>query len=196
MAVLFLYHNPVALPLADWLRAQGEEVVCTSERLTDAFLAGRRFTCTVSYTYRYLLTAAQLQALGGSIVNLHMSYLPWNRGAYPHLWSVLEGTPRGVTIHFIDERVDKGSILAQRLVPARMDHTLQEGYAELDAEGQALFRSIWPLRAFWDEMKKQPLGAGTYHSLKDTQPFLPLTDGWSVTAGELRCRAQPLLAPR
>ena len=34
----------------------------------------------------------------GKIINLHISFLPFNRGYYPNLWSHQEGTPSGVTI--------------------------------------------------------------------------------------------------
>ncbi len=28
-----------------------------------------------------------------SIINLHISYLPWNKGAYPNVWSFIDETP-------------------------------------------------------------------------------------------------------
>ena len=43
-----------------------------------------------------------------------MSYLPWNRGADPNFWSILEDTPKGVTIHIMDESIDTGDILYQK----------------------------------------------------------------------------------
>ncbi|TKS58176.1 MAG: formyl transferase [Nitrospira sp.] len=50
-------------------------------------------------------------------LNLHPSYLPFNRGKHPNFWCLAEGTPCGVSLHFIDEGVDTGDIVAQ----ARLD---------------------------------------------------------------------------
>ncbi|MFB6158138.1 MAG: formyltransferase family protein [Candidatus Nanohalobium sp.] len=32
------------------------------------------------------------------IVNLHPSFLPYNRGAHPYIWPIVEDTPAGVSI--------------------------------------------------------------------------------------------------
>ena len=48
-------------------------------------------------------------------INLHISYLPWNRGADPNLWSAV-GMPKGVTIHYINDGFDTGDILFQKAI--------------------------------------------------------------------------------
>ena len=60
-----------------------------------------------------------LDRLPDRVVNLHIAYLPYNRGADPNLWSVLEDTPAGVSIHYVDEGVDTGDIIAQRRARVR-----------------------------------------------------------------------------
>ncbi len=50
-------------------------------------------------------------------VNLHPSLLPYNRGKHPYYWSIVEGTPFGATLHFIESGVDSGPILFQKKVP-------------------------------------------------------------------------------
>ena len=79
-----------------------------------------------------------------NIINLHISLLPWNRGAYPNVWSFLEDTPKGVTIYIIDEGVDTGSILAQEEIYIDENiETLRSSYEKLHREIQALFREKW-----------------------------------------------------
>ena len=39
-----------------------------------------------------------------------LSYLPFNRGKNPNVWSIIESTPCGATIHKIDEKIDTGKI--------------------------------------------------------------------------------------
>ena len=50
-------------------------------------------------------------------INLHPALLPRNRGPSPSFWVVATGERRtGVTVHWIDERIDTGDILLQREV--------------------------------------------------------------------------------
>ncbi|MCL0081308.1 hypothetical protein M1N64_03665 [Peptococcaceae bacterium] len=44
----------------------------------------------------------------GRAINLHISFLPWNRGADPNFWSFIENAPVGVSIHYLDEGIDTG----------------------------------------------------------------------------------------
>ena len=118
MKILCLYHNPRALELFRWIKGQGNQVILHTERLEPGWCGEQAFDLTISYTYRYILSGEILDALGGNVVNLHNSFLPFNRGADPNIWSILEGTPRGVTLHYMTAGLDKGSIIAQRLVGA------------------------------------------------------------------------------
>ena len=75
----------------------------------------------VSHGYRHILAAPVLSALPHSAINLHISYLPWNRGAHPALWSVLEETP-GAHDPRDAPSVDTGPV-RQRAVDPRPDET-------------------------------------------------------------------------
>jgi len=47
-------------------------------------------------------------------VNVHWSYLPYNRGPNPIQWAIIRGEQyTGVTLHFISDSVDSGDILNQ-----------------------------------------------------------------------------------
>ena len=49
-------------------------------------------------------------------VNIHPGYNPINRGWYPQVFSIINKTPIGATIHEIDDKLDHGSIIARELV--------------------------------------------------------------------------------
>lgn len=50
-------------------------------------------------------------------VNLHMALAEEYRGCYPTTWALINGEERtGVTLHYIDEGIDTGDIIAQREV--------------------------------------------------------------------------------
>ncbi len=46
-------------------------------------------------------------------VNTHPSLLPYNRGKHYSFWAIVENAPYGVTMHFVDEGIDTGDIIAQ-----------------------------------------------------------------------------------
>ena len=167
-----------------FLSSFGDEVMTTDRELTADDLDG--VGIVVSYGYRHILKRDALDRIGGRGVNLHISLLPWNRGADPNLWSFLEDTPKGVTIHRLEEGIDTGEIIAQREVQMRGDDTLRTSYARLTDAVEDLFFDVWPtLRSgVW---KTVPQGAGgTYHRMKDKIPYEHLlTEGWDTPVCEL-----------
>lgn len=50
-------------------------------------------------------------------INIHPGYNPYNRGWFPHVFSIINGMPLGATIHEMDEQVDHGYIIDQVKVP-------------------------------------------------------------------------------
>ncbi len=80
----------------------------------------------------------------GQIFNLHISLLPYNREASPNFFSSIENTPKGVTIHQIDEGLDTGPILAQKeLFFDESKETFASSYEKLILEIQMLFKENW-----------------------------------------------------
>lgn len=80
----------------------------------------------------------------GQIFNLHISLLPYNREASPNFFSFIENTPKGVTIHQIDEVLDTGPILAQKeLFFDESKETFASSYEKLILEIQMLFKENW-----------------------------------------------------
>ena len=80
----------------------------------------------------------------GQIFNLHISLLPYNREASPNFFSFIENTPKGVTIHQINEGLDMGPILAPKeLFFDESKETFASGYEKLILEIQMLFKENW-----------------------------------------------------
>jgi methionyl-tRNA formyltransferase len=82
---------------------------------------------------RPLLALPRLGAL-----NVHTSLLPRGRGVHPLNWALIRGEEEvGVTVHFMDEGMDSGDIVAQRAVPVGIEddiNTLRERLTTLGAE--------------------------------------------------------------
>jgi phosphoribosylglycinamide formyltransferase-1 len=85
--------------MAEWLQEQGATLVV---------LAG----------YMHLLTPAFLERFPDAVVNVHPSLLPAFPGAHAVEEQLAAGVAEsGATVHFVDEGVDSGPVLAQERVP-------------------------------------------------------------------------------
>ncbi len=184
-----LFLGPTDSALLDWLRHSEPRVVQTEAEIDREFVAENGVAFLVSYGYRHILQAPVLEMLPDRAVNLHISLLPWNRGADPNLWSFVEDTPKGVTIHYLDGGIDSGDIIAQREIafPDIDNETLTTTYQRLNSEIQALFRETWAsIKTAACDRKPQPAG-GSYHSIGDrveVEPLLKL--GWNTPVRALR----------
>ena len=122
-------------------------------------------------------------------INLHISYLPYARGAHPNFWSIIEGSPCGVTIHEIDPGLDTGPILLQE--PIEFDlfsESFHSTYNKLQFLIEELFSCNWHLlRASSVPSTPQSPSIGSYHTSSEIirfQPFLP--DGWNTNIAHFK----------
>ncbi|MDW8463861.1 MAG: formyltransferase family protein [Geminocystis sp.] len=144
MRVLLLGGNEHSLELKAWLEEVGEEVIYTEEPINLEMLKGVNPEFIVSYNYKHIIPEEVIKAYHPRVINLHISYLPYNRGYYPNVWSFLEDTPKGVSIHLVDKEVDAGDILIQKEVFIDEDkETLRSSYVKLQREIQELFKENW-----------------------------------------------------
>jgi phosphoribosylglycinamide formyltransferase 1 len=68
--------------------------------------------------YMRLLSAEFVNEFRGRILNIHPSLLPAFPGLHPHKETLDAGvTSSGCTVHYVDETLDGGPIIAQRMVP-------------------------------------------------------------------------------
>lgn len=184
MKILLL--GPAETPLASVLRAQGESVRVTSDKLVHPPTG---YDFLISYNYRFILRKDVLDLFPGRAINLHISLLPWNRGADPNFWSYFDDSPKGVTIHHIDEGVDTGAILVQEESTPTYKDTLEESYQNLHKRITKLFERTWfDIKSDRIAPKPQAKNAGTFHrkiDLKSHQEFLA-KEGWKTLTGAVR----------
>jgi methionyl-tRNA formyltransferase len=134
-----------------WARARGIQVL-QPERVRDgklaAALAPLRPDALVVAAYGRILGADLLRLAPHGSINVHASLLPRYRGAAPIQWALAEGEREtGVTIMQMDEGLDSGDVLLQRVLPIAPDDTggtLHDKLARLG--GRALAEAL-PLLA-------------------------------------------------
>lgn len=129
----------------------------------------------VSFGYRHILKPDLLNKVKGPILNIHASYLPWNRGADPNFWSWFEETPKGVSIHSVDAGIDTGPILVQSEVEFAnpQSETLSTTYRKLQARAISLFAENWAaIRS--NEIVAKPQKGGSFHRGRDKERWWSL----------------------
>lgn len=135
----------------------------------------------ISYGYRHILKKEVLEKFANKAINLHISLLPWNRGSDPNLWSFLEDTPKGVTIHLMDKGIDTGSVIAQEEVEYSANDTLRTSYDRLSTTIENLFKKIWPDIRNGKILVQPKKTGGSYHCLNDKKKYEHLlTLGWDT----------------
>lgn len=162
--------NPVSASLSNWLTSRPEKnnVIIWNEKLNLQNVVDIKPDIVISYSYQHIIKADVLNSLPDKFINLHVALLPYNRGADPNAWSFLENTPKGVSIHLIDQGIDTGRILIQKEVFFdETSETLGHSYCILQEEIQTLFRK------HWDELRNGTIraveqkGKGSYHYAKE-----------------------------
>lgn len=173
--------------ILDWLINIGESVIQTSEKITPEFMYLHKINFIVCHGYIYILKKDILDLCPGRAINLHISYLPFNRGVDPNFWSFIENTPKGVTIHYLDEGVDTGDIIIQEKVEFNIKkETLATSYEKLQSVIQNLFKNNWENIKTKKIKSKKQIGVGTFHTNKDrTDLNYLLKDGWNSLVSEL-----------
>jgi len=101
--------------MADWLAAHGVQlVVCAG--------------------YMHLLRPTFLERFPGRIVNTHPAPLPGFPGAHPIEDVLATGAKEtAATVHYVDDGVDTGPVIAAERVPVRDDDTVETLRARVQA---------------------------------------------------------------
>jgi len=139
MRVLLLSNNwDVAEPVREFLNCN-ETVTALDKDINSVPIPA--VDIIVSYCYRYILKGPVLKI---PAVNLHNSFLPWGRGAQPLFWAVVDDEPCGVSVHWIDEGLDTGPVIAQRKMLIHPEMTFRQAYEGQHRLLSQLFIEHWP----------------------------------------------------
>ncbi len=152
--VLVLAHSPVKI----WALEKGLKVFEPQKLKDPSFLSILKELSPdliVVFAYGKILPKEVLEIPKEGCWNIHLSLLPKYRGASPVQWALLKGEEEtGVTIMLMDEGMDTGPILLQKILPiSEEDHTetLLHKLSELSVS--ALKEAL----ELWKENKLKPI---------------------------------------
>ena len=184
MKILFLSPHK---HLIEFLQSNGDEVIQSIEPVIDSMLEGVDFI--IAYGYRRKIETYILNKFPRRAINLHIAFLPYNRGADPNLWSFLDDTPKGVAIHYLDGNIDTGDLIVREEVEFDLENdTLRTSYKRLSETIEALFYRHWPeIR----EGKVRALPQLTFHRIADKDRFAHLMErGWDTPIKDIIGKAK------
>ncbi len=90
-----------------------------------------------------VLKAPMLEAFPRRIINIHPSLLPKFPGLEAWKQALAAGeTVTGCTVHYVDEQIDHGDIIAQREVPILPDDTAETLHARIQIAEHELYPAV------------------------------------------------------
>jgi methionyl-tRNA formyltransferase len=188
MKVLLLSNNRNAKVLHDLLVMRKNEIILFQNPLTIEIINEINPELVISYNYKHIVGEDVINRLGNRIINLHTSYLPWNRGASPNIWSFIDDTPKGVTIHRLEKELDAGKIILQKKLTFDENlETLSSTYSKLNEEIVNLLIDNWEMISSCNFKLKNQEGEGSYHKSSDLKDLLHGNDiDYSMTIKEFK----------
>lgn len=140
----------------------------------------------LSVFFAHIIKPPLLEVFPQGILNLHPGLLPYNRGVFANVWSIVESTPAGATLHYVDQGVDTGDIVAQREVPVRDVDTGETLYRRLERACVDLFSEAWPSVADGTAVRTpQDPSAGSTHPRAQIADLDAIDPAQTYTAQEL-----------
>ena len=168
MEIVFLGMNEAGEKALKWLNKREDvdvdAVIEKKENLKK--IRKIRPDLVVSSGFEHKVPKEVIEIPEKGIVNLHPSLLPYNRGAHPYIWTLIEDTPAGVSMHFMNEEMDEGRIIAQKRVEKRPEDNAKSLRKRLMKAQADLFKENWE-KILVSEAREQELEKGNVHYKKN-----------------------------
>jgi methionyl-tRNA formyltransferase len=198
VTVIFLGVNRFGREIYDWLCNREDATVLALLTEKDQLESVKKLEpdLIVSAGFRHIVPEEILSIPDLGAVNLHPSYLPYNRGASPNVWSIIEGTPAGVSVHYMTTDVDGGPIIGRRKVAKYPDDNGRDLYRRLEEEMIDLFKHVWTdIITDSVDTVTQSLDDGTYHLVQDFTDLFEIDRDERKAVGEFIDELRALTFP-
>lgn len=168
MEIIFLGMNPAGEEVLEWLRQREDVEVLKviTEREGLEKIKDFRPELVISSGFEHIVPKEIIEVPDRGIVNLHPSYLPYNRGAHPYIWPLIEDSPAGVSVHYMDENIDEGPLIARKQVEKKLEDDAKSLRQRLMKEQAQLFKDSWR-KILSGEAEEQDLEKGSIHYKED-----------------------------
>jgi methionyl-tRNA formyltransferase len=140
----------------------------------------------IGAAYPQIFKSQLLHLPDQGVVNSHPSLLPRCRGAHPVFWALASGEKAsGVTMHYMEERVDTGSIIAQIRFPVHESDDYQILYNKIVARiPQLIAKTV----DFFQDDNRKPLPQDEQQAtIFRNEREIHLAIFWSIYSAEKIC---------
>ena len=94
-------------------------------------------------TFGKIIPKEVIESIPLGIINLHSSLLPKYRGANPIFWAIRNGEKEfGITVHYLNERIDEGDIILQKKIPIEDCYTIVDCRKIFFKKGVGLLKKV------------------------------------------------------
>lgn len=172
MEVIFLGQNQAGEEIYNWLnqREDAEVLALLTEKEQLSLIEELEPEIVISAGFEHKVHKEIIEVPEKGIINLHPSFLPYNRGAHPYIWPIIEDTPAGVSIHQMTEEIDHGPIIGRREVSVYPSDTGKSLHERLMREQVQQFKENWSdIKRGSIQKTQQSPGRGTTHYKEDLE---------------------------
>ena len=187
MDLVFLGTNNVGLEIYEWL-CDRESVTVHALLTTEGQLEHvERIEpdVVVAVGYEHVVPPDVLEIPDEGCINVHPGYLPHTRGFNPNVWSIVDDLPAGATMHYMDEGIDTGDIIARTEVATSFADTGRDVYERVESACFDLFTETWPRieRGEVDPTAQEDIEV-TFHTKRDFENLCELDPEAEYTVEE------------
>lgn len=196
--VVFLGLNSCGERVYNWLvdRDDADVLALVTEKSQLEIVPRLQPSLLVASGFRHIVPPDILECPSLGSVNLHPSYLPYNRGANTNVWSIIEEEPAGVSLHYMTAEIDQGPIIARRELSVHPNDTGRSLYDRLESALVELFRDNWSaVRDGTADTIPQSHEAGTSHTTDEFSELFEIDLDERVSAGNFIDRLRALTYP-
>jgi len=175
--ILFLGYNSEQTSLIDKVQFHKKKWSVKHTQKKIDINTAKKFNSIISFGYQHTIDQNIINNLKYPIINLHIGFLPYNKGAHPNSWSFAENTPSGATIHQVDCGIDTGKIIYQKqinfdLFKNKQTLTFSKTYKTLINEIENLF--LINIEDIINQKfnSSEQIGKGSCHNKKDLPKLL------------------------
>tara|TARA_B100001057_G_C22862247_1_gene955005 strand:+ start:3929 stop:4489 length:561 start_codon:yes stop_codon:yes gene_type:complete len=169
MKCLFLGYNRKKTKIIKFIEKEGLDVHQTDLSVNENI---SNYDLIISFGYRRIIKRKILKLAKRPIINLHMSYLPFNRGSHPSFWSFYKNTIKGVTIHEMNDKIDAGPIIIQKKINFNISKNKRTTFNQVYKKSFIVLENLFiknfkKIRLKNYKLKKNLISKGSIHKKKD-----------------------------
>lgn len=150
-----------------------------------SFLEELELDYIIGIHFPYIISEEVLNIPRIGFLNLHPSFLPYNKGWNTPSWAILDNKPYGATLHFMTKALDAGDIIHQKSIeikPYETANTLYQRVLELE---KTVFYEAFNQIISLKPTRKVQKETGTSYNKKDLKVLQQIDVNEVATYGEI-----------